>query len=181
MQLTFSPDDQYLASVSRDRQFCLFSRDKPSNKFSLTFSDKSHARVIWSVSFSHDSSLIATGSRDKKVKFWKIDKAADNGKCHLVFDKQFKDGVTAVAFADRPTNNKAYLVAVGLETGEIEFFEFSPDAKSLSTLGKIPEHFIHSLSINRIKFRRVKNEEEGKFVVATCAEDHSTRIFSLNF
>uniref|UniRef100_H3HD18 Elongator complex protein 2 n=1 Tax=Phytophthora ramorum TaxID=164328 RepID=H3HD18_PHYRM len=56
VQLEFSPNDQFLLSVSRDRQFCLYQRQQSSDKkFALVEHVKAHRRIIWSCSWSPDS------------------------------------------------------------------------------------------------------------------------------
>lgn len=62
-QMAFSPDGQYLVTVSRDRRWCLYKRDENSLTFSVLFAgEKSpHTRIIWccawdKVSFFEDFS-----------------------------------------------------------------------------------------------------------------------------
>ena len=64
--LRFSPCGQYLVSVSRDRTICLF-RLNEEGVFSLVKQVKAHARIVWAASWTPDSSLIVTASRDHKV------------------------------------------------------------------------------------------------------------------
>ncbi|RUS29085.1 WD40-repeat-containing domain protein [Jimgerdemannia flammicorona] len=71
-QTKFSHDDRFLLSVSRDRLWSLFERvlGDDANPYKLVAQNKSHARIIWDCSWSHDGKLFATGSRDKTVKIW---------------------------------------------------------------------------------------------------------------
>lgn len=71
--LAFSPDDQFLLSVSRDRTWTLF---RHQNGDELTWTkfhsnDKRtslHSRIIWAAAWAPDSKHFLTVSRDKKVR-----------------------------------------------------------------------------------------------------------------
>lgn len=67
--LAFSPDDQFLLSVSRDRTWALFRRDDSTwTKFDCNDKRTSlHSRIIWACAWAPDSKHFATVSRDKKV------------------------------------------------------------------------------------------------------------------
>ncbi|KAJ1926862.1 Elongator subunit elp2 [Tieghemiomyces parasiticus] len=94
-RLTFSPDNRYLLSVSRDRSWQLSERIQDQSEetsASSSSSDgrrvrepadlsvapyrpvqhfpKAHARIIWDAAWSPDGQYFATGSRDKTVKIW---------------------------------------------------------------------------------------------------------------
>jgi elongator complex protein 2 len=91
VQLAFSHDDRVLASVSKDRQVCLYARKDddggggggsssggeqengaahPGYCLAQTLT-KAHKRIVWSCSWSHDDALLATGSRDGSFKLWR--------------------------------------------------------------------------------------------------------------
>lgn len=184
MQLEFSKNDLFLGSVSKDRQFVLFKKNASDHKkpYILFFVNKSHARIIWSLSFSHDSLFCLTGSRDKKVKMWNINQQANENSVSLYLEKSFSDGVTACAFADKfsihDNNEKNYIFAIGLENGVVYILSFHVEKKIIDIIGKIHENVGHSLSVNRIKFRRL--EEENKFEIGSCGDDHSVRITEVN-
>src|SRR5437660_1173481 len=75
VQMEFSADDSYLASVSRDRHLSIWERDPLAADgrppYRQVFRRKAHGRIIWSCSWSPDGRFVATGSRDKKVKIWR--------------------------------------------------------------------------------------------------------------
>ena len=175
-QMEFSRNDEFLGSVSRDRQFALFKRNKedPKKPYKLFFVDKSHARIIWSLSFSHDSQLCITGSRDKKIKLWKIEE-----KVALAAEKTFNEAITANAFGDKNLGEQAYLVTVATENGSVFILrvDFKENKGEFSVLGRIDEFLGHSLTVNRIRFREVEGKNE--FQMASCGDDHSVRIFEL--
>ncbi len=79
VQLAFSPDDDaVLASVSKDRQVCLYARNNNSSsngpgggyRLAQTLA-KAHKRIVWSCAWAHDGALLATGSRDGTFKLWR--------------------------------------------------------------------------------------------------------------
>ncbi|KAF6209198.1 hypothetical protein GE061_014943 [Apolygus lucorum] len=93
-QMSFSPDDSFLLSVSRDRNWTVHGADEGAASYRLlASSDKKtgvHSRIIWSCCWSHDSALFATSSREGVCAVWSSD--------HLR-DAQTKGGV-AVATKD---------------------------------------------------------------------------------
>lgn len=68
MDVSFSPDGQWLVSGSADSTAKLWKRD---GSWSKTL--RSHKDVIRNVNFSSDGQLIATASDDGSIKIWTID------------------------------------------------------------------------------------------------------------
>ncbi|MBD2510909.1 AAA-like domain-containing protein [Nostoc muscorum FACHB-395] len=68
INVAFSPNGEFIASVSEDRTAKLWSRDGK-----LLHTLVGHNSGIWSVAFSPDSQTIATGSNDGIIKLWKSD------------------------------------------------------------------------------------------------------------
>lgn len=68
INVAFSPNGKFIASVSEDRTAKLWSRDGK-----LLHTLGGHDSGIWSVAFSPDSQTIATGSNDGIIKLWKSD------------------------------------------------------------------------------------------------------------
>jgi elongator complex protein 2 len=66
-QLQFSMNDDYLLSVSRDRNVSVFKKSPSPCFFSLCFKKKAHSRIIWDCAWSFDDSFFVTASRDKTV------------------------------------------------------------------------------------------------------------------
>ena len=178
VQLEFSRNDEYLISVSRDRYMCLFKKDTECKEhpYKLIFSDQSHARIIWSTSFTHDTKYFGTGSRDKTVKIWEINVNEDKAVkiCELVFESP----VTAIAFGNRLTKSKNYVFTAGLENGTLVVCEFMESERKAQIKTKIPANIGHSLSVNKIKFRYAQ-EEEDKLIFASSADDNSIRVFEI--
>ena len=84
-RISFSPDDRYVLTVSRDRTWRLFERQSPGGKFYFAedsrfccihkvvegyhpiVTHKSHARIIWDCDWTREGDAFATASRDKSV------------------------------------------------------------------------------------------------------------------
>lgn len=136
VQMEFSPNSQYLLSVSRDRRWSLF--EKSENDFQLiSTTDKKtgiHSRIIWTCGWTHDSTYFATGSRDAKVVIWTLNRGKERvdalGQCEAVETlKPTKDSaVTALAFAPQAIN-EGYLMAVGFENGSVYCYQWKRDCK----------------------------------------------------
>lgn len=85
-KISFSPDDRYILSVSRDRTWRLFEREaaggkyfphkqhssllnsSPIERYRPITADKTHTRIIWDCDWSREGDVFATASRDKTVR-----------------------------------------------------------------------------------------------------------------
>ncbi|CAB1350780.1 unnamed protein product [Coregonus sp. 'balchen'] len=115
-QMAFSPNGHFLLAVSRDRTWSLWRRDYPAATrtdtephFSLyTHTRKDiavHTRIIWSCDWSVDNKYFVTSSRDKKMH-----------KSRIVFR----------LCSDLADHFKCYLLAVGLESGQVLLYKWRP-------------------------------------------------------
>lgn len=124
-QMKFSPCDQFLLSVSRDRRFAVFAKEDMTEKYTLqAVSDQKngvHSRIIWTCDWSHDSKYFATGSRDGKVVAWsRNDQKTDKPTYEPIDVLTVKDqSITALAFAHSSTTQGKYVAALGTESGRI--------------------------------------------------------------
>ncbi|KAG1693459.1 hypothetical protein DVH05_023543 [Phytophthora capsici] len=177
VQVAFSPNDQFLLSVSRDRQFCLYERDHNSDgKFTLVERIKAHRRIIWSCSWSPDSSVFVLGSRDQSFSVWRQAGGKWIQACEPI---TVESAVRAVAFASILDNDSAFLLAVGLETGAVKFFrvpKYSQDATSMTCtlVGEVPWELAPSSAVLRLVWH------PNKSVLAAASSDSSVRIFKVN-
>lgn len=174
VQLAFSPNDQFLLSVSRDRHLCLYDRQDADQKFTLVEHVKAHKRIIWSCSWSPDSRIFALGSRDQSVSLW----SQTGGKWTRVCDPiTFDAAVTAVGFAPYKTTETNDLLAVGLETGDIQFFAISRNGAVVCTpVGDIPWVLSPSAAVSRLAWRPTSNED---YVLAAASRDNSVRVYNV--
>ncbi|XP_075166545.1 elongator complex protein 2 [Haematobia irritans] len=189
-QMRFSPNGQYLLSVSRDRRWSLFERisgDKAAH-FTLTAStDKTngvHTRIIWSCDWSHDNKYFVTSSREGKVVVWSKSNDGDSGKSSLngwhnleVLELKH-ESITAVAFANNFHANGSYVIALGCESGHVYIYEFNG---SWNLLVEMKASQSHHLTVKRLQFRPIgESELTNKFHLASCGEDNLVRIYQLN-
>jgi len=154
-RLCFSHDDRFLLSVSRDRQLGVLVRcsdasasattpededaaaastnGSDTSPYRLLLKSKVHDRVVWDCAFSSDDGLVATGSRDQRLRLWSFDAdaasklaslesptALQRKSCVVLKSSAvagFKSGVTALSWHDRSALEQ--LLAVGLESGEL--------------------------------------------------------------
>ncbi|XP_016987168.2 probable elongator complex protein 2 [Drosophila rhopaloa] len=176
-QLSFSPNAQYLLSVSRDRRWCLFERQNSTAGYQLVAStDKSngvHTRIIWSCDWSPDGQFFVTSSRDGKVVAWR--KSEDGNESSLngwqaaeVLDLK-NESITAVAFSHHSCAN---ILALGTETGLIKIYKLARGEWIL--LCDLSKSQAHHLTVRRLQFRPGKDLQ-----LASCGEDHLVRIYDL--
>ncbi|XP_034560909.1 elongator complex protein 2 isoform X2 [Notolabrus celidotus] len=220
-QMAFSPDARLLLAVSRDRTWSLWRRDLPTlggpePQFSLhTHTGKDtavHTRIIWSCDWSPDSKYFVTSSRDKKVIVWGPCRLDDPGDS--VPPPEIKptssildvgDSATAVAFCPVLCSDNRYLLAVGLESGRILLYRWSPGQEPAgghdwSRCGETDFSQSHSLAVKRLRWRprtglvglennrkdrqtegESETEEESSWVqLASASADHSVKIFNIN-
>ncbi|KAK3684840.1 WD40-repeat-containing domain protein [Podospora appendiculata] len=125
-RLRFSPDDRYLLSVGRDRQWAVFTRgdDENSSYKLLQANPKGHSRMILDAAFAppltsnnSEITIFATAGRDKQVKIWSKSTAQDEFSLALAVAQEHP--VTALDFAPTPTADGELLLAVGTEGGRV--------------------------------------------------------------
>ena len=179
--MQFSKCDQWLVSVSRDRCVGVWQRNTETNLFEKRTIQSVHSRLIFCANFTHDSKFIITGSRDKSIKIWKlVPEAEGDAVIENMLQKKFKTPVTAVTFARDflSEENKAaelYTLWIGFETGLIECYTFNGATGELNLLGSVNKNHTHSKRINRIVIG--PQGANGGVLVASCSDDHSTRLY----
>ncbi|OAE19684.1 hypothetical protein AXG93_1847s1490 [Marchantia polymorpha subsp. ruderalis] len=131
-QMEFSHSDRFLLSVSRDRHLSVFERvctddnEYTSSPYKLVTRIDGHKRIIWACSWSHCDSFFATGSRDKIVKIWSVQDTETGVQVqNIITLPPFKSSVTALAWGPKLPQQKAYLLAVGMEDGSVELWQGS--------------------------------------------------------
>ena len=120
--LAFAPDDQYLLSAGRDRQWVLFERESDrSSQYALKHCDpKGHSRMILSACWGPLSTgrVFATAGRDKVVKIWRIDD--ESVQCTITVP--LNGPVTALAIAPDDHEGRIFASA-GTEHGDLRCIE----------------------------------------------------------
>lgn len=185
VQLEFSKCDQYLLSCSRDRSWALFKRNDPTTlQFTLLKKLKdAHTRIIWGINWSHDDAFFATASREKQksIKVWNgLTEGATIGELHSELPEE-NPSATAIRFFPGLHMNTSYGLVVGLESGDLLFWLLNSETKTWSKIYQVPTFYTHCGAVRRIKFneRYGDHQEKGEYVVASCANDHSVRLFKV--
>uniref|UniRef100_A0A3Q4BW09 Elongator complex protein 2 n=1 Tax=Mola mola TaxID=94237 RepID=A0A3Q4BW09_MOLML len=216
-QMAFSPNSRLLLAVSRDRTWSLWRRNLPTPEkpqFSLyahTGKDTAvHSRIIWSCDWSPDSKYFVTSSRDKKVIF--RNKLFETGVVYEQFENQRSMLLVVVRSCCEScwlcvSDFHSYLLAVGLESGRILLYRWSPgqepaEGHDWSSCGETDISQSHSLAVKRLRWRprtgrvgrnnnnnkkdgrpRAESEIEGESSwpqLASASADFSVKIFNIN-
>ncbi|XP_042187984.1 elongator complex protein 2 isoform X1 [Callorhinchus milii] len=206
-QLAFSPDDQFLLAVSRDRTWSLWKQQEPAQFDSEPFfslfahTDKNtavHTRIIWTCDWSFDSKYFVTGSRDKKIIVWGEMGSAGKPEgsslrsvrpCSSVLD--VGDAATAVSFGPVASPDESYILAVGLECGKIMLYKWKA-AETTQNIDwikclELDKSQCHTLAVKRLRWRQsvgragCNDESDSKWLqLASCSADHSIKIFNVD-
>ncbi|KAH9077460.1 WD40 repeat-like protein [Lactarius deliciosus] len=172
-QIAFSPDDQLVLTVSRDRTWRLFHREESG--YVPVAMDKSHARIIWDGAWAPDGKVFANC-----VKIWQC-LHGDFTKWTAIADLKLPSAATATAFAPLTDSNEfvitTRMLAVGLETGEILLFT-SIDAVNWQTSLEINTGLAHIDHIHQLAWRPGKRLEDHRRI-ASCGEDGTLKIFAV--
>jgi elongator complex protein 2 len=182
--LTFSPDDQHLLSVSRDRGWAVFRQNQGEPKsFSMLCSNpKGHSRMILDCSWAPQDlgHAFTTAARDKAVKLWRL----VGDKVELVQTLSVDATVTAVAFANRTSQGVAYL-AYGTEDGRVSVVSIGQQDLSVQSTLNIDASTAPSGAVNALRWRpqhQSSPESDGKeslFQLAAASDDTSLRIYNI--
>ncbi|KAK4453797.1 Elongator complex protein 2 [Podospora aff. communis PSN243] len=125
-RLRFSPDDKYILSVGRDRQWAVFIRDTDSGAedqekgYTLRQSNaKGHTRMILDAAWAPRGEVFATAGRDKMVKIWVGGKDGFGLGLGVAMDH----AATALDFAEGVKEDGTMFLAVGTEAGRLLVLE----------------------------------------------------------
>ena len=198
-RLSFSPDDQLLVGVSKDRRISLFEQipatdEQSSAAFRVAkVVDSKHTRIIWDCSWSATGDSLVTVSRDKKVKVWQVTRSPEVDLTLVWASRQLPQGpVTAVACC--PLSDLLgfrNVFAVGFESGEIALLGASASTGDYECIYEFDSFITHAAQVRRLTWRSPhrtalsmalwKDAEPGaQFLeLASCAEDHTARVFRL--
>lgn len=152
-RLRFSPDDRYLLSVGRDRQWAVFERDGVAGQsYKLLQSNpKGHSRMILDATWApltDDAIVFATAGRDKQVKIWRRPapsaESTDPVSISCITTIPETHPVTAIDFLPQEDKNEngggTLLLAVGTEVGKISIYSIDKTSLGISsTLNLGPE------------------------------------------
>jgi len=189
-RLEFSPDDNYLLSVGRDRQWTVFERDFEQNVYKvLNFDPKGHARMILDCSWAPGDigRVFATAGRDKTVKVWCMSDSEVSCSKTMTEDAP----VTALSFGSR-LHGESVRLAYGMETGSITVC-FLSKTLEVAASSKIAPGLCPSKAISRLRWQPVPKldsqngvsrqnlqEASGSSRLAVASDDTSIRILALS-
>jgi elongator complex protein 2 len=181
--LSFSPDDRFLLSVGRDRQWAIFERSNEDYKTysPLTANPKGHSRMILDCSWAPVSTghVFATAGRDKTVKVWSL--GAGSAECKATLPAGAS--VTAVAFDAETTDGKIQL-AHGNEEGTITLVILDPRTFEVTATEQLDRTISPCKTINTLRWRPrgsvggQKGSNTGR-QLAAASDDFSVRIYNI--
>lgn len=175
--LEFSPDGEYLLSVSRDRQFSLWRvKNESIAEFELVqLNPKAHSRIIWDCSWAPLNTfgkLFFTVSRDKQIKVWNITTSID-----MVGSLKFNEPVTSVSCYNHVLNRKL-LVAVGFESGNISLLAVNLTDYQITTISDLDTLITPASRISKLSFS--SEESEATAYLSVGSNDTSVRVYSVS-
>ncbi|KAL2003473.1 hypothetical protein VTN02DRAFT_3682 [Thermoascus thermophilus] len=186
--LCFSPDDRYLLSVGRDRQWAVFERSEqePSMFKPLTANPKGHSRMILGAAWAPVSHplIFGTAGRDKSVKIWQM--VDQTFECKSTIS--LKNPVTAISFLPEKRKD-ALILAIGEDSGEISLHEIAGENLETRPLVSFDKLLCPSKAITQLRWRPSigtkadevsEGEHESKFELAVASEDTSLRIYAVS-
>ncbi|KAB2111331.1 Elongator complex protein 2 [Alternaria gaisen] len=174
--LQFSPDDKYLLSVGRDRQWVIWERSDEPSLYTLKYSNpKGHSRMILGAAWTPlEVPTFMTAGRDKSVKIWQI---VDN-------DVQLKATVPANAAVTAVSCNNVLpsgkiMFAYGTENGEIGIANTPSDALDKVEVSIVKAELVPAKTVNQIVWRPGRAEGEQQ-QIAVASDDTSLRVFNVS-
>lgn len=171
-QVCFSPCSSLLLCVTRDRSILVFDVTELS-RLCVAQKQKAHERIVWGCSWHSSSRMFATGSRDQTTKIWAMPAAV--GEPLLLSSVDHGAGVTAVEFGAAAA---ADLLAVGLENGSICLARVDSQGGH-SVIVSLATRETHVNAVRRLRWNAAGSPEP--VLLASCSEDHSVRVFSLDW
>lgn len=168
-RIAFSPDDKLVLTVSRDRGWRLFVRGEDGYAAHAAEA-KAHARMVLDAAWSRSGKVFVTGSRDKSIKIWSQGEEGGGAWTASAVIK-LTEGVTAVALTT--AQGQGDILAVGTETGCIEFFLLSHPAVEPTRLFGVPSADSHASAVNRLAWHPTLLR------LSSASEDRSVRVYDI--
>lgn len=156
--------------------------------------------MLWGVAWSPDDGLVATGSRDETIKLWAVQQpgssevAGPAGQMAAMVSERptatlpaFPSAVSSLAFSPSlPSDGgrgSRYLLAVGLESGELQVWSFPPSdgeglQQGLRCCWGTDSFTRHAAAVSAVCWRRVVGAG-GELQIGTAGRDHSVRVFTV--
>lgn len=171
--LQFSPDDNYLVSVGRDRQWVIWERSTESSLYALKFSNpKGHSRMILGAAWTpFEQPTFLTAGRDKSVKIWQVTATEVVLKATVTASA----AVTAVSCNGTMVNGSV-MFAFGTENGDVSIGQVALETLAKAEVFPIDPKLLPAKAINQIVWRP---ERAGTQQIAVASDDTSLRILNV--
>lgn len=155
----------------------------------LVARQEAHKRIIWACSWNPFGHEFATGSRDKTVKIWAVDKGSSVKL--LTTLPQFSSSVTAISWFAPDYQRNNGLLAVGMENGLIELWSLlvtrtedgstSVPSITAALVTRLDPFMCHISTVQRLAWRKPQESGDCKSILlASGGADHCVRIFEVN-
>lgn len=176
--LEFSPDDSFLLSVGRDRQWVLWERrdDDAALYVQKHANPKGHSRMILDAAWTplqQPHATFMTAGRDKSVKMWQITDTDVQLKASVAANAP----VTAVA-CNPVMADKNITFAFGTENGELGIGSMSSEALDQVSVATVQPHLLPAKTINQVVWRPGR-EGQAAQQIAVASDDTSVRVFNV--
>lgn len=192
-QLRFSDDGNALLSVSRDRSFAVFVRDKASHKYDLCLAIRvqaAHTRLLYTGAWLFGTRWIVTGGRDKFLKAH----PGPGNEGGQGAKRKYAAGVSAVDTLRVPGHPDTFAIALGLENGDIDVLRCHEQIGDsgeailiLTPLAAISGEMQCGARVTRVAWRPCCSESSEKSVsdgphcdLGVASEDCSVRVHSFS-
>lgn len=155
--------------------------------YQLLTRQEAHKRIVWACCWNPFGHEFATGSRDKTVKIWTIEK--ESSVKLLMTLPQFNSSVTALSWVGLNRESNDGFLAVGMESGLIELWSLSIKRNVECTVAvptaalcvRFDPFMCHVSAVHRLAWRSSELSEGSKSVqLASCGADHCVRVFEVN-
>jgi elongator complex protein 2 len=168
----FSPDDKYLLSVGRDRQWVVWQKNA-EGQFEMKYNNpKGHTRMILGATWAAlEKPTFLTAGRDKTVKIWQI----EGDEVLLKATVTAKAAVTAVQ-CNIHSEGDNLVFAYGTENGEIGIGSAAKSNLEEVQVTLVDERLRPARTINQIVWRPGK---VGESQLAVASDDSSVRILRI--
>jgi elongator complex protein 2 len=172
--LQFSPDDKYLLSVGRDRQWVIWERgDEPTQYVLKHANPKGHSRMVLDASWTTLAQpTFLTAGRDKSVKIWQI----TDTEVQLKGTVAAGAAVTAVACSGEVHQDQV-LFAFGTENGEVGVGKISSDAMDKAEVTMLKATIVPAKTVNQIVWRPGRVDDAQQ--MAVVSDDTSLRLYKV--
>jgi elongator complex protein 2 len=164
---------------------CIFCINSDGVDYKLIAKHEAHKRIIWACSWAPFKHEFATGSRDKTVKFWSVNRDSSSVKLYSTLP-QFLDSVTALSWVGCDQSKCTGLLAVGMDNGLIEVWNVTSGrsevpAFSASCAIRFDPFLCHVSTVYRLRWREVDGSDSAVVhQLASCGADHSVRVFDVH-